>query len=200
MFTIHKNRPLVFTTLAGATLLSAYYEENAGAIIILLLDGKITKYVVKTKTKNIVSATYEARAIEGIKIDSRIEKTADEVNQTFKLINPNYNPPYAANSIVHEIKLTENTLFVRAYDATESPMKGGWVMKAEDIAGLTAEQIKDKFALEHLPKYICDVEIPAGTTIRMGYSWEIEGWGNGGGLQFDFMQQHIGDFYNQRLL
>lgn len=33
-------------------------------------------------------------------------------------------------------------------------------MEAEQIEGLTPSQIKNKFALEYEPKYICDVEIP----------------------------------------
>ena len=34
---------------------------------------------------------------------------------------------------------------------------------ADDVAGLTAQQIMDKFSLPEKPLYICDVELPAGT-------------------------------------
>jgi len=53
-----------------------------------------------------------------------------------------------------------------------------------------------------LPKYITDVELPAGTKLRIGEANSLPSWGNGGGLQLDMMgQQNIGEkFYNVRPL
>lgn len=66
-------------------------------------------------------------------------------------------------------------------------------MKMEDIAGLTPAQIKDKYSLPSLPKFITDVEIPAGTKLRIGEANPLPGWGNGSGTQLDMMgQQNIG--------
>lgn len=42
------------------------------------------------------------------------------------------------------------------------------VNEAEDIEGLTAKQIQDKFALPNTSKYICDAKIYAGTHMRVG--------------------------------
>ena len=58
-----------------------------------------------------------------------------------------------------------------------SGMCGSWVMKAEDVEGLTPLEIQDKFALLHTPKYICDVELEAGIHIRVGEVNPLEGWG-----------------------
>lgn len=41
-------------------------------------------------------------------------------------------------------------------------------MKAEDIKGLTPTQIKDKFALPNIPKFVGEVTLPKGSNIRMG--------------------------------
>ena len=41
-------------------------------------------------------------------------------------------------------------------------------MNAEDIKGLTPKQIQDKFALPSTPKYVTDVTVPKGTTMRTG--------------------------------
>jgi hypothetical protein len=82
-------------------------------------------------------------------------------------------------------------------------MAGGWVMKAEEIQGLTPQQIQNKFALPEVPKYVCDVNIPSGTTIRCGIAGpQPEFGGLGGGVQFDLMQQliDIERFTNPRLL
>jgi hypothetical protein len=72
-------------------------------------------------------------------------------------------------------------------------------MKLEDITNadgtfLTAQQIKDKFALEHLPQYVADVHMPVGSTMNCGIAGEIPGWGKGGGLQFDLNYEFIGEF------
>lgn len=73
-------------------------------------------------------------------------------------------------------------------------------MKADDIRGLTPSQIQDKFALPAIPKFITDVKLPAGTIVRMGIVNPLDGWGNGGGVQFDLMGQRIGEFINPRRL
>lgn len=110
------------------------------------------------------------------------------------------NPPYKPGTIVNEIELSEKTTFVRVYDGETSGMYGGWVMKAEDIEGLTPAQIQDKFALPSTPKYVADVNLDAGTHLRTGVVNPLEGWGNGGGIQFDLMGQRTGEFVNPRPL
>ncbi|GAA0110529.1 MULTISPECIES: hypothetical protein [Clostridium] len=115
-------------------------------------------------------------------------------------VKPDYKPPYKPSTVVNEIKLTQDTTFVRVYDNTPggSGMYGSWAMRAEDIEGLTAKQIQDKFALPNTPKYICDVKIDGGTHMRVGEVNPLEGWGNGGGTQYDLIGQRVGDFINER--
>ncbi len=81
-----------------------------------------------------------------------------------------------------------------------SGMYGSRVMKAEDIKGLTPLEIQNKFALPNTPKYVCDVELDAGTHIRVGEVNPLDGWGTGGGTQYDLIGQRIGDFKNERIL
>ena len=124
--------------------------------------------------------------------------TAEEINQWWKE-KADYKPPYKAGTTVDEIILDEDTKFVRVYNPDANRTQaGGWVMKAEDIAGLTPEQIKDKYALDYIPTKITDAVIPKGTMIRRGIAGEIEGWGHGGGLQFDLMGERVGKFINDR--
>ena len=126
--------------------------------------------------------------------------SAEETNQWFKEKDPNYNPPYKPETKVNEIVLQEDSTFVRVYDKKGSKKHGSWVMRYEDIKGLTPQQIRDKYALPDIPKYICDVELKAGTHLREGVANPIEGWGNGGGTQFDLKMQRIGEFKNERVL
>jgi hypothetical protein len=66
-------------------------------------------------------------------------------------------------------------------------------MYADDIAGLTPQQIQNKFALPYTPTHMVDVAIPQGTQIRYGYANSLYG-NEGGGLQFDFMGHENGLF------
>ncbi|WP_075679793.1 T7SS effector LXG polymorphic toxin [Roseburia sp. 831b] len=140
---------------------------------------------------------------ETIKFNEVKTFTAEETNQWFiDNVKPDYKPPYKPGTLVKEIELTENTTFVRVYDNMPdgSGMYGSWVMKADDIKGLTPLEIQNKFALPNTPKYVCDVELEAGTHIRVGEVNPLDGWGNGGGTQYDLIGQRIGDFKNERLL
>ena len=140
---------------------------------------------------------------ETIKFNEVKTFTAEETNQWFiDNVKPDYKPPYKPGTLVKEIELTENTTFVRVYDNMPdgSGMYGSWVMKADDIKGLTPLEIQNKFALPNTPKYVCDVELEDGTHIRVGEVNPLDGWGNGGGTQYDLIGQRIGDFKNERLL
>jgi uncharacterized protein YukE len=110
------------------------------------------------------------------------------------------NSPYKPGTVVSEIVLEQDTRFVRVYDGDTSRMAGGWMMIEEDIAGLSAAEIRDLYSLPNTPLYLCDVEIPAGATLRTGITNEVPGWGSGGGVQFDLMGQRVGEFTNERTL
>ncbi len=126
--------------------------------------------------------------------------SAEDVNNWWKTEMGYNNPPYKLGTTVYEIKLTQNTSFVRVYNGETSGQFGGWLMKVEDIQGLTASQIQNKFSLPSTPKYVTDVLLPEGTIIREGIVNPLEGWGTGGGIQYDLIGQRIGEFVNPRPL
>ena len=119
-------------------------------------------------------------------------QSAESVNDWWA--NNGYDrPPYTPKTVVQDITLDSDTIFVRVYDGDISGLRGGWVMRAEDIKGLTPEQIQQKFALPSTPKYIGEVKLKAGSNIRMGEVNPNYGC-NGGGIQFDLKGQYIGEF------
>ena len=119
-------------------------------------------------------------------------QSAESVNDWWA--NNGYDrPPYTPKTVVQDITLDCDTIFVRVYDGNISGLRGGWVMCAEDIKGLTSEQIQQKFALPSTPKYIGEVKLKAGSNIRMGEVNPNYGF-NGGGIQFDLKGQYIGEF------
>ena len=126
--------------------------------------------------------------------------SAEDVNKIFK-DTMGYEPPYKPETGVTEIQLTENATYVRVYDKVNSRMQGGWVMKSEDIAGLTPQEIQNKFALPNTPKYICDVNLEAGTRLRTGEVNPLFGF-DGGGQQYDLIinGKNVGTFTNERII
>lgn len=108
-------------------------------------------------------------------------------------------PPYKPGTIVKEIELTDKSIFVRVFDGVNSGQAGGWIMKAEDIVGLSPKQIQAKFALPHTPTQVTDVVLEASTKLRTGIVNPLFGQ-PGGGIQFDLMGQRAGQFINARPL
>lgn len=107
--------------------------------------------------------------------------------------------PYAENSRAREIILQSPKSFVRVHG--DDNKARSWIMRAEDVKGLTAQQIKDKFAIPELPKYISDVDVPAGTRLRVGKVREHDVWGEGGATQFELKDRLSNEnFKNTRRL
>lgn len=124
------------------------------------------------------------------------EQTTEESNEFWKSVGYT-DSPYKPNQKAQIIELTDDTKFVRTYDGKNSTMYGSWVMKYDDVKGLTPKEIADKFALPQVPKYMCDCTLPAGTQLRTGECNPLYGW-NGGGQQFDMMGARVGKFDNER--
>lgn len=124
------------------------------------------------------------------------EQTTEESNDFWKGVGYT-DAPYKPNQKAQIIELTKDAKFVRTYDGKNSGMYGSWVMKYDDIKGLSPEEIADKFALPQVPKYMCDCTLPAGTKLRTGECNPLYGW-KGGGQQFDMMGARVGKFDNER--
>ncbi|MBN2175697.1 MAG: hypothetical protein JW731_16325 [Bacteroidales bacterium] len=135
--------------------------------------------------------------LRDINYTNEVIKTADEINTFWKSVGY-VDPPYKADLPVCQIQVTESTSFVRVYAGDITDVSGQFVMKLEAITNtdgsfLTSAQIKEKFALKTLPKFVADAEIPAGTLLNCGITGPNYGE-IGGGLQFDLNYQMIGNF------
>lgn len=166
----------------------------------LLKAGKTVLQAEKAADVAKASGSAAEVVLQNINTRNVITKTAEETNQWWKAKGLD-NPPVREGTKVMEAELREETSgFVRVYDDVNSFQKGGWLMRKEDIIGLTPEQIKDKFALKYVPKYVTDVKLPADTKIRISEANEITGWGKGGGTQIDLLDERVGEFFNPRAL
>jgi hypothetical protein len=88
-------------------------------------------------------------------------------------------PPWWSGLNVTETTLFAAAKYVRVYAGNQ--LAGAFVMEASEIEGLTALQIKQKFALPFLPDKIAIADIPAGTTVRIGVAGPNNFAANGGG-------------------
>ena len=111
--------------------------------------------------------------------------SADDLNSYF--VKTGGEAPYLSGTSVYTAELSENTSFVRVYGG-KSGSVGAWIMKADDIAGLTAEEIRDKFSLpqSNTLTEVCDVLVPQGTKLQISYAGPAFG-GTGGGVQFKIL-------------
>jgi len=96
-------------------------------------------------------------------------------------------PPYALGTRARDIVLEKERAFVRVHG--EGNKARSWMMREREIQGLSPTQIKDKFALPEMPTHISDVHVPAGTKIRTGTVGAQEGWGTGGGIQYELLER-----------
>jgi filamentous hemagglutinin len=96
-------------------------------------------------------------------------------------------PSYLPDTKVVGFSMNKPTEYVRVYNPTgKSNQAGGWMMRAEDVAGLSAEQIAAKYSLPEIPSMITNVSVPAGTKIEVSVANNIFLGADkgGGGLQF----------------
>lgn len=116
---------------------------------------------------------------------AKLEKSAvDGLNNN--VIAKGNDPSYLPGTQAYTYTTTTSDKFVRVYSAEGGNQTGGWMMRESDIAGLSPAQIKDKFALLHMPSQITDVTIPPGQAMRASTANNIMG-GSGGGVQFEIV-------------
>jgi hypothetical protein len=115
-------------------------------------------------------------------------ESAKSLNSSLK---PGYDPSYLPGTTAYTYAVPkEGEKFVRVYvdvDGNGGNKLGSWLARAQDVAGLSPEQIKDKFALTRVPTHITDVYVPAGTEIRASVANGILG-NRGGGVQFEIVK------------
>ncbi len=100
-------------------------------------------------------------------------------------------PPHDPTKPIYDFDADGTTQYVRVFnEGPKSRKVGQWMMRKEDIKGLTPAQIQDKFDLPELPTRIVDVTPPAGIKIRTGTVNSGNFGGSGGGIQFEVLGRY----------
>ncbi len=111
--------------------------------------------------------------------------SGDEVNDVLKKEFGFSEPGFLGGDTPSaELVTRKETKFVRVYNDESSFARGTWLMPYDEVVGKTPAEIKDFYALPAMPKYIVEVDVPAGTKMFTGKCNPLEGWGNGGGTQY----------------
>jgi len=88
--------------------------------------------------------------------------TGEQANAGFK------EPPFPRNSTVTEYRTTRPLRLVRVSNSKINGARGGWLVDAKSIRGMSPQDIKQNLAIENEPDQIGEVEVPTGTTVRVG--------------------------------
>ncbi len=182
----------------------AYNVDSYGYKYTVFHDNNFVSDVTKDVTQQDVNANESKEAylrsfLNGLNVTEVEVKSAEQANE-FWMEKGYTNPPYKPGTKVVEFTLERDETFVRVFDDVHSFQAGGWLTRDSEITGLTPEEVKDKLALHHVPKFQTNVLIPAGTRMRAGIANSISDWGSGGGIQYDLMGQRVGKFYNKQEL
>ncbi|MBZ2190598.1 RHS repeat-associated core domain-containing protein, partial [Alcanivorax sp. JB21] len=186
---VHREKVTRAVMIAGATVVLAEVAtpgRQAGGAGQSIIRGttSITTSAPVTRGSNIL-------------VTERRSRLSSDVNQEMGRLG--YRPPYARNREVIEATLSNDQSFVRVYSPGRSNIEGRWVVRREDINGLSPRQIQERLSLPYTPTHIVDVNIPAGTRIRTGQAGA--NFGNPGGMtQFELIDRVEGAFSNGRRL
>ncbi|EAT59887.1 Outer membrane autotransporter barrel [Chlorobium ferrooxidans DSM 13031] len=95
--------------------------------------------------------------------------------------------PWALTTSVTSITTTTPQFFIRFYNPSASSnasgQEGSWVMRISSVRGLSAQKIRNFFALPNTPSMMTLGLSVTGESFYTGLAGPIEGWGDGGGQQ-----------------
>jgi uncharacterized protein YhjY with autotransporter beta-barrel domain len=108
--------------------------------------------------------------------------------------------PWALSTLVTSTRTTVPQFFIRFYNPTASSnpsgQEGSWVMRVSSVRGLNAQQIRALFALPNTPTMMTlGLSVP-GESFYTGLAAPIDGWGEGGGQQFQSSGTPYTIFFN----
>ena len=145
--------------------------------------------------RGVTSGTEAITKLAGDKLIGReISKSIDGIGPievelaNNKYISQGYFAPYDTNFRPRNVVLANDKIFVRVHGEDNQISK--WMMRASEIDGLTPLQIKEKFALEFMPKYMSEVNVSASTKVRVSVAGPQPQWNAaGGGVQYELLQR-----------
>jgi YD repeat-containing protein len=112
--------------------------------------------------------------------------SATDANKPF--VDKGWGPPYSDGSRARTFTTSSELEFARV--TTDTP-KGQFLVRPQEIAGMTPEQIQVHLALPKVPTNILSVRVPEGTRMQTGFVAPQPAFGvaNRGGIQYQLLDQ-----------
>ena len=186
-----------------ADVISLYYGVKGVGIV----NGKISALDLAKAEKAINeynALKQELNAGKGTGLTSTQIKdvkaiSAGEANKPF--IERGWSAPYDASTQVRQFTAASELNFVRVH--TNDNVAGQFIVRADEIKGMTPQQIQQHLALPTIPTFISDVKVPAGTRLQVGRVAPQPNFGapNKGGTQYQLIDKiPLENFHNTRPL
>lgn len=115
----------------------------------------------------------------GNTFDNAKIESSESINNNLKKYYPV--PPFMTNSPVIVRTTNTNEEFVR-FISDDNRINGNWIVRKEEIIGMSPEKVADYLSMPTIPKKIVDVKLPKGVDVVEGVSAPAFGK-HGGGWQ-----------------
>jgi hypothetical protein len=158
--------------------------DNAVAVATLAVGATYGGYKLITFISN-----GSRTLIKNLRVISALEANAGWLERAANSTG-GWLPPYRAGSNPREFTTAGTIAFKRVIvNRGGGPRRvGRFLVRAEEIAGMTKPQIKDHLGLDDIPSQIQDVSVPSGVEMRVGYAGEQPAFGSkGGGVQYELL-------------
>ena len=157
----------------------------------------VEKYVEQKHESTKVIETKDLKSLDyaesNMNLHNLIEKDAYSVIDTESDAQANEDwakmgyteSPVASETSVFNVKAGDFH-YVRTFSSDWDNYNGKWIMRYDDIAGLSATEIAEKYAMPSVPDMICDVQLPQNTPLEVSVAGPQKQWGNseGGNIQY----------------
>jgi hypothetical protein len=191
---------------AGAMVKEAARDQAENLTLAALEEALGVPVPILPRRRRRRSLSTQHGAGKGIDVASsravtKLERiSASEVNAPF--VAKGYGPPYYSEGAqVRRFTTGQDMRFVRVHGAGNQ--QGAFIVRSEEITGMTAQQIQQHLALPRVPTHISDVHVPPGARIRMGRVARQPAFGvpDPGGIQYELLDQiPASSFQNMRPL
>jgi hypothetical protein len=133
------------------------------------------------EARDIAPSTATVRRVANLQAIS-----AAEANAPFILRG--WSPPYSSSSQARTFTTVSAMEFVRV--TTGNP-QGAFLVRSNEISGMTPQQIQVHLALPDVPTHILNVTVPAGTRMQVGFVAPQPNFGveTRGGIQYQILDQ-----------
>lgn len=149
-------------------------------LVVKLLGTKATETKSSLETPDYVKLSeelgneVESEGYKKIDIEDAFQANQDWADMGYNL------PPVAENTKVYNVE-AGNYDYARVFKEGVNNARSPFILRADDIKGLSATEIAEKYALPQVPDSVVYPHIPSDTPLEVSIVGPQESWGTIGG-------------------